>query len=82
VRGVRTPYRILDDSVVAARPRDGTVLALTPLVGWLWMQLIDGNWATAEAVAAQRYPDVPAAERETVLQEALHLLVEEGLVEP
>lgn len=81
MRCVHAPYRIVDDGYLVARPEDGRVLVLTPLVGWVWTHLDGGDWESLLLIAEDLYPEIVPGERAAVLAQSVLLLRKEGLIE-
>lgn len=82
IRRRPAPERTVGDQVVVARADTDAALVLPPTAGVVWAAL--ATWCRPSDLAAtlaERYPDVPSAERDDALAGILDLLDEAGLVE-
>jgi hypothetical protein len=78
----RVPFRTFGDSVIVARPSDGTSVVIESAAALVWRAL--EVWCTADDVdrcLSQAYPDVPREERVAAWRLTLKLLEDEDLVE-
>lgn len=78
----RVPNRVVGNTVIAARPRDGVPVTMTAAAALAWRQLED--WTTPAAIdvlLADAFPQVPAQERVAVRSEILNTLWNDDLLE-
>ena len=72
----------MGDKVVVARPGGGTALLLGPTAATIWAATL--QWASIEQLGAElaaTFPQVQPEERADALEQILHMLESEGLVE-
>jgi hypothetical protein len=76
------PLRALGDSVIVARPGDGSPVVLAPTAAFVW-RLLDGPTTEADIDRrlADAFPAVTEPERATALAQILDILWDDGLLE-
>jgi hypothetical protein len=82
LRHRRVPNRVVGDTVIVARPRDGAPVTMTSAAALVWRQLDD--WTTAVEIdgrLADVFPEVPAEERLAARNEILRTLRNDDLLE-
>jgi hypothetical protein len=82
LRHRRVPNRVVGDTVIAARPRDGAPVTMTSAAALAWHQLDD--WTTPAAIdvrLADAFPEVPTKERVAARNEILRTLRNDDLLE-
>jgi hypothetical protein len=83
VRHRRVPNRRLGDSVVIARPSDGTPVSLEGTAAFVWRLLDDWTSpAVIDSRLAETFPDVALDERVTARAAILRMLGDDDLLEP
>ena len=82
LRHRRVPNRVVGNTVIAARPRDGAPVTMTSAAALAWRQLDD--WTTPAALdgcLAEAFPEVPTKERVAARNEILTTLQNDDLLE-
>jgi hypothetical protein len=76
------PNRVVGDTLIVARPRDGAPVTMTSAAVLVWRQLDD--WTTSAEIdvrLADAFPEVPAEKRASARSEILRILRNDDLLE-
>ena len=82
LRHRRVPNRVLGDTLIVARPRDGAPVVMSSTAALVWRELED--WTTPAEVdvrLADAFPEVPEEERVAARIEILTALRNDDLLE-